>query len=333
MFQVSWRLDRSARRLSITAPWQHPSAKRLDYTSFSDWIQKNALSPEVQVYWRYLAEADMCANSESFSALEVMHQLGSIGGLAQLETADSEFFVEGAQTIPQHIADELDGLVYLNAPVRWLRLQNSQVQVVTDQGDFYGKRVILALPPQLIEKMSFDSALSPHFNQRPRHPVLGKVVKTVVVYESAWWRGLGLSGAADTPGEPIEFLADTSASEGCGVLVALASGSNAVKLSQMDEEARKTTVLSHIHKVFGAAPFSPIGFFSMDWINEQYSYGGYASRRTVGGWVNEQTTLARSIGLIHFADTETATEWRSYMEGALQSAERASAEVAMAISR
>ena len=48
--------------------------------------------------------------------------------------------------------------------------------------------------------------------------------------------------------------------------------------------------------------------------------------------MNKKDALARPVGLIHFAGTETATEWRSYMEGALQSAERASAEVAAAIS-
>ena len=205
------------------------------------------------------------------------------------------------------------------------------MQVVTDRGDFYGKRIILALPPQLIEQLSLDSALSTQLAQRPRHLVLGKVVKSVVVYKNAWWRSLGLSGMADTPDEPIEFLADTSPSEHSGVLVAIASGSKAVKLSQMDEETRKAAVLSHIGKQFGSKPASPVGFFSMDWINEQYSQGGYASRRTIGDWVNTQATLSRPIGLVHFAGTETATEWRSYMEGALQSAERVSAEVTEAI--
>ena len=70
----------------------------------------------------------------------------------------------------------------------------------------------------------------------------------------------------------------------------------------------------------------------MDWINQQYSCGSYASRRTMGDWVNKREALARPVGLIHFAGTETATEWKSYMEGALQSAERASAEVMAAIS-
>ncbi|MGC1308904.1 MAG: FAD-dependent oxidoreductase [Phormidesmis sp.] len=204
----------------------------------------------------------------------------------------------------------------MNAPVRWLgsskgrslELQNRQVRVVTAQGNFYGKRVILALPPQIIAKISLDTALSTLLHERPHHFVLGKVIKNVVVYESAWWRSLGLSGAADTPSEPVEFLADTSQPEQSGILVALASGSKAVKLSQMDEETRKATVLFHISKVLGTAPSPPTGFFSMDWINQQYSCGGYASRRAMRDWVNKKDALARPVGLIHFAGTETAVE-------------------------
>ena len=282
LLQASWRIDRGAGQMSVALPWKHPQAKQLDSTTFSDWIEKNMFSQEAQTYWRYLTETGMCASSNSFSVLEVMHQIASIGGLAQLKTADAEFFIAGARSIPQRIADELGDCVHLNTPVRSLELQDRQVRVVTNQANFYGKRVILALPPQLIAKILLDPALSTQFNERPRHFVLGEVVKNVIVYESAWWRGSGLSGAADTLGEPIEFLADTSQSERSGVLVAIASGSKAIKLSQMDEETRKATVLSHISKVLGIAPSPPICFFSMDWINEQYSCGGYAARRTTG---------------------------------------------------
>lgn len=37
--------------------------------------------------------------------------------------------------------------------------------------------------------------------------------------------------------------------------------------------------------------------------------------------------LRKPIGRLHFAGTETATEWFGYMDGALQSGERAAAEV------
>ncbi|WP_373995296.1 FAD-dependent oxidoreductase [Peribacillus asahii] len=37
--------------------------------------------------------------------------------------------------------------------------------------------------------------------------------------------------------------------------------------------------------------------------------------------------LHQSIGPIHWASTETADEWKFYMEGAIQSGERAAKEV------
>lgn len=201
MLQASWKIDRGARRLSVAAPWQHPQAEKLDNISFSDWIEKNTSSREAQVYWRYLTEAGTCASAHSFSTLEVMPQIASLGGLKQL--ADSEFFVEGAQTIPQQMADELGDCVYLNAAVRSLKLQKQPVKVATDRGDFCGKRIILALPPQLIAKLSFDPALSVQLDKRPRHFVLGKVVKLAIVYENAWWRSY-MEGALQSAERAIE---------------------------------------------------------------------------------------------------------------------------------
>jgi monoamine oxidase len=37
--------------------------------------------------------------------------------------------------------------------------------------------------------------------------------------------------------------------------------------------------------------------------------------------------LREPVGPIHWAGTETATEWNGYMEGALESAERVAGEV------
>ena len=332
IFQASWRIDRDAKKISATKPWEHPQAEQLDSLSFEEWLQKNMFSNKARAYWRYLTEAGMCTSSNDFSPLEVLQQIGTMGGLEALETADSTFFEDGTQTIAQRIADELGDCVHLSAPVQAILTKESKVLVVTDKGDFLGKRVILALPPQLVEKITFDETLSSQFNERPNHPVLGKVIKNIVVYDRAWWRDLGLSGRTDTPDELIEFTADTSKDAGQpGILVTLASGAHAVELSQMDSEIRKATVLAHVQKLFGKAPTPPQDFFSMDWINEAYSHGGYASRRPIGGWIAQQNTLAQSVGPIHFAGTETATEWRSYMEGALQSAERASVEVISAI--
>ena len=42
-------------------------------------------------------------------------------------------------------------------------------------------------------------------------------------------------------------------------------------------------------------------------------------------------TLRQPDGRIHFAGTETAVEWTGYLEGALESGERAAREVLRAI--
>ncbi|NJR48099.1 MAG: hypothetical protein HC775_21655 [Hyellaceae cyanobacterium CSU_1_1] len=133
------------------------------------------------------------------------------------------FFPDGAQTIAQKLAEELGNCIHLQTPVRSLEYDGQLVCLHSDRGEFYGKRVIFALPPQ-------------HFK-------------------------------------------------------------------------------------------------TMDWTAEPFSCGGYASRRAIGEWINGQNTLAQPCEPIHFAGTETATEWRSYMEGALQSAERASTEVLKALNR
>ena len=46
-----------------------------------------------------------------------------------------------------------------------------------------------------------------------------------------------------------------------------------------------------------------------------------------GGWTGFGRALRTPVGRIHWAGTETATEWMGYVEGALQSGERAAAEV------
>ena len=50
-----------------------------------------------------------------------------------------------------------------------------------------------------------------------------------------------------------------------------------------------------------------------------------------GVWTAYGEALREPIGRIHWAGTETATVWNGYMDGALQSGERAAAEVSAAL--
>ncbi len=51
-----------------------------------------------------------------------------------------------------------------------------------------------------------------------------------------------------------------------------------------------------------------------------------------GGWTSYGRALRAPVGSIHWAGTETATEWSGYIDGAVQSGQRAAAEI-LAITR
>ena len=52
-----------------------------------------------------------------------------------------------------------------------------------------------------------------------------------------------------------------------------------------------------------------------------------------GVWTMYGEALLAPIGHLHWAGTETATVWNGYMDGAVQSGQRAAAEVLAALTR
>ena len=63
------------------------------------------------------------------------------------------------------------------------------------------------------------------------------------------------------------------------------------------------------------------------WADEEWARGGSAGVMPPGGWTGFGPELRKASGRIHWAGCETATEWMGYVEGALQSGERVTAEI------
>jgi monoamine oxidase len=104
-------------------------------------------------------------------------------------------------------------------------------------------------------------------------------------------------------------------------------GDNARYWGQKSENERQQAVLSCFAKYFGEQALSPIDYVDKDWSTEQWTRGCYAASLGVGAWTEFGRHLATPVGPLHFAGTETASQWYGYFEGALQAAERAVAQV------
>ena len=63
----------------------------------------------------------------------------------------------------------------------------------------------------------------------------------------------------------------------------------------------------------------------------EVSRGCYGAFATPGTLTRFGPALRRPAGPIHWSGTETATRWAGYMDGAVESGERAAAEVRTAL--
>lgn len=95
------------------------------------------------------------------------------------------------------------------------------------------------------------------------------------------------------------------------------------------ERARRDAIAAQYASVFDIPEMAhPVGYHEKNWCEERYSGGCYVGIAGPKVLTDFFEPLRTPVGRIHFAGTETATAWAGYMDGAVQSGERAAREVA-----
>ena len=161
-----------------------------------------------------------------------------------------------------------------------------------------------------------------------RRMKMGSVVKCVALYARPFWRERGTSGHFWTNRGPVSFGYDTGTPAGSyGKLTAFAVARGAEALAKLDAGERKRVVLAELVRFFGAEAASPVAYRDVVWTDEEWSGGGYTAHTPPGSLADGDACLREPLGVLSWAGTETSTEWAGYMEGAVESAERAAREV------
>jgi monoamine oxidase len=112
-----------------------------------------------------------------------------------------------------------------------------------------------------------------------------------------------------------------------GVLLTFFEGSAARHFTNRSPAERRAAVLDCFARYFGPKAKKPIDYVEHDWLRERWSRGCYVGIMPPGAMLDYGHTLRPPIGRLHWAGTETATQGAGYMDGAVQSGERAAAEV------
>ena len=95
----------------------------------------------------------------------------------------------------------------------------------------------------------------------------------------------------------------------------------------MSPERRRAEVVDAFEALFGPRAARPERYIERQWAEEEWTRGCYGCYFGPGGWTSYGSALRAPIGRIHWAGSETATVWLGYMDGAVQSGERAAREV------
>jgi len=242
--------------------------------------------------------------------------------------AQESRLVGGSQEVSLRMAAELGEAVRLASPVRSLRTGGDVVTASGEWGEARAKRAVVAIPPAVIPRISFDPPLSGRRAHLHAKMPPGYVIKCMARYERPFWRDAGLSGQAGSPDRPLAITFDNSPADGsCGVLLGFLEGGHGRRSAALAPAARRDLVLADLAAYFGPAAREPLEYVERDWAAEEWIRGGYGAHLAPGTWTDYGPLLREPEGRIHWAGAETSAIWNGYMDGAVRSGERVAAEV------
>lgn len=261
--------------------------------------------------------------------LEYVHSGLGFESLVSYEGgAQQDSFNGGSQTISQRMADDLGDLVYLSTPVDSIVQDENSVLVSSGEQQFRGDKVIVALAPTLASRIQYEPDLPPQRDLLGQSMPMGVYAKAVCVYEKPWWREQGFSGITSSDTGLIQMCVDDSPNaNGPGVLIGFMAGQPARDVGELPEAERRSKILDNMADFFGEQAKQPTDFEYLNWATEKYSRGGPTGLMGPGVQTAYGDALSKPCGRIHWAGTETATEWTGYLDGAIQSAERVIEEI------
>jgi monoamine oxidase len=325
-------LDAMASQVPLEAPWTADQALAWDSQTVETWLQARVTAERARTWLRAAIRGTLAAEPRDLSLLHTLFVIRSAGGIAHLIAtgggAQERRFHQGAQSISIRLAETLGGRVVLGAPAEVVRHGEGGVVVEANGRAVAAGRAILAVPPAIAGRISYRPALPGWRNQLTQRVPMGSVIKVHAVYEEPFWRQEGLSGLAVSDSGPVRIVYDNSPEDGSpGVLVGFIEGEQARVWARRNPADRRAGVLACLADYFGERAGRPRELLERSWADEEYSGGCYAGYFPPGVWTSFGQALREPIGRLHWAGTETATVWTSYMEGAVQSGQRAADEV------
>ncbi|KAH7639683.1 amine oxidase [Dermatophagoides farinae] len=350
-------MDEMSEQLPRDEPWKHPQAIEWDRQTFGQFLDKHCWSQEAKDF--IAIYIGCCTSCEAYEqsllwSLWYIRQCDGLDIMYNIEnSAQDSKLVGGTQQICQQLLQRIGvDKVKLSKPVTQIIMENKQqqqseskslIRIKTLDGECLKcNYIIMAIPPVLVQKIHFNPSLPPVYSQMLQKFTMGSAIKCIVYYKEQFWRndqqqqqqpslnGNMLINCPQPCDGPITYTVDDTKPDGSyPAIVGFIIGDRARDMLERSREERLHYICQSYSRAFDSKKaLQPIHYEEQNWMAEQYTGGCFTGLGAPGFLTNYGLLLKQPLfDCIFPAGTETSTHWAGFMDGALQSGERAAFEV------
>jgi monoamine oxidase len=311
-------------------PWKAANAHQWDSETIETWTDANSHTADARWLIRLVVEGVYGAEARDVSLLDLLSTIHSVGGnvFTLVGDAQSIRFVGGTQQFSERLAAILRDRVVLEAAVESIRRRDKRFLVATRRGTWECRRVLVAVPPPLVDRIEFHPPLLPSHAQLAQRQPMGTAIKCNAVYDEPFWRPQGLTGFTISDTGPVKITYDNSPPDGRpGVLVGFFEGDAGSDFYDKSPHARRDAALECLARYFGERARHPRNYLELVWAAEPFTRGAYGAYNPPGVLTSIGHVAGRAVDGVHFAASELTPKWVGYMDGAIRSGERAADEI------
>jgi monoamine oxidase len=350
-------LNQMATQVNTTTPWAAANAATWDAETVESWMRRvlvpQGRDPEAATNHlvTLAVQAVLSVEPREISLLQLLFYIASAGNLDNLidtaNGAQDSRFIGGSQDIAIRVANQLGSSLVLNAPVRTITQANGMVTAAGDGFSVTARQAIVAVPPALAGRIVYEPSLASlggHLrDQMTQRWFMASILKVNVLYPRPFWRDAGLAGQVTSDSGAVRATFDNTPYPDAqtsdvqpGAILGFIEADEARYWSTRTRAERYQRVITDLANYFGPQALQPLGgingYYEALWNLEPFSGGGPVGHPMTGALTEYGTALRAPIGLVHWAGTETAVRWNGYMDGAVESGQRAADEVLAALS-
>jgi monoamine oxidase len=255
------------------------------------------------------------------------------------EESDQRFHIRGGNDqLVRAISERIDGRIATSQRLLAIaRRGDGRVRLTfaRDQSavDEIADRVILALPFTLLRQVDLAAAaFGPRKLRAIRELGMGRNTKLQLEFDERWWHRIAangetrIEGAFQTSWEPTRGQPNASA-----VLNCFSGGSTATRAGEGEPGERAREAIADLERALPGVGTHWTGRAIRNaWERYPWTLGSYSLLKP-GQYTTLNGAIGERDGAVHFAGEHASADWSGYLNGAVESGQRAAREVVTAL--